>query len=228
MAAGDDLFKDLFSYPQNAESDKDSNHLLVPKNHMRMKIVPMDGPSGMVNYELLLNPTSISESKASNWAKHYVPGYDSPLLQWINGGERIISFTALVTKDLAENPTYSVDGSNKSVITVALNPDSGVINAYSDLPKSDANILNGLTDAYNNNAVSGVDQSLANAVLTATQRNLTKAGITDTGLKKPNIPNKNTRLFLSVAAQLDFYRSLLLPRKLVKGRKSTTPPLFRL
>lgn len=64
---------------------------------------------------VLLNPTTISEQKSSNWMKHYIPGQDNPLLQWINGTERIVSFQVRLTKDLAENATITATSANSRI-----------------------------------------------------------------------------------------------------------------
>jgi hypothetical protein len=58
---------------------------------------------------VLLNPNSISEQKSSNWVKHYIPGRESPALQWINGTERIVSFQVRINKDLAQNATVTAE-----------------------------------------------------------------------------------------------------------------------
>ena len=49
----------------------------------------------------LLNPTSFQENKDSNWAAQTVPGNSDPVLQWISGGARTVTFEALVTNDIA-------------------------------------------------------------------------------------------------------------------------------
>jgi len=45
-------------------------------------------------------PASISDTKAVNYSQKAVPGGSLPLYQWINGGERIISFTAMFSSDI--------------------------------------------------------------------------------------------------------------------------------
>jgi hypothetical protein len=45
-------------------------------------------------------PESISDTKAVNYAQKEIPGGSLPLYQWVNGGERIISFTAVFTTDV--------------------------------------------------------------------------------------------------------------------------------
>lgn len=59
------------------------------------------GSDGTVEFfsDFLLNPESIEDNKTSNWHAHSIPGQESPVYQWVNGGPRVVSFEALVTKD---------------------------------------------------------------------------------------------------------------------------------
>jgi hypothetical protein len=45
-------------------------------------------------------PESINDTKAVNYAQKAVPGGSLPLYQWINGGERQITFTAMFSSDI--------------------------------------------------------------------------------------------------------------------------------
>jgi hypothetical protein len=45
-------------------------------------------------------PESISDGKSVNWSTKDIPGGSLPLYQWINSGERPISFTATFTTDI--------------------------------------------------------------------------------------------------------------------------------
>jgi len=45
-------------------------------------------------------PESITDSRAINYQQKEIPGGSLPLYQWINGGERLISFTAVFTTDV--------------------------------------------------------------------------------------------------------------------------------
>lgn len=49
----------------------------------------------------LLNPSTYDETKTVNWAQQNVPGQSDPILQWISGGARTVTFDALVTADTA-------------------------------------------------------------------------------------------------------------------------------
>ena len=45
-------------------------------------------------------PDTISDSKAINYSQKEIPGGSLPLYQWMNGGERLITFTAMFTTDV--------------------------------------------------------------------------------------------------------------------------------
>lgn len=48
-------------------------------------------------------PETINDNKQTNYENKVIPGLSHPLYQWSNGGERIISFTAIFSRD--ESPT---------------------------------------------------------------------------------------------------------------------------
>lgn len=231
MASPLDPLKGLFSYPADARSDKDTRGLLAPSSRQlaKMRIKPVDGPNASLDtYELLLNPNSISESKSSNWVKHYVPGYDSPMLQWINGTERVISFTALVTKDLATTQTITRDTDVSQVLSFSLNSGSNTVDAYNAYPESEAKILKKMLDAASNTRLKN---TLNTNLFTATPGSpeQTAAAFKHAELydKIPPDTNMVKQLFpISIANNLDFYRSLLLPR-ISKAKSSVVnaPPL---
>jgi hypothetical protein len=50
----------------------------------------------------MLNPTSWQESKSTNWTEQSVPGQSDPVLQWVSGGARTVTFEALVTADTSD------------------------------------------------------------------------------------------------------------------------------
>jgi hypothetical protein len=45
-------------------------------------------------------PETISDNKNAEWSKKSVPGGSHPILQFINGGERTISFSAVFTQEI--------------------------------------------------------------------------------------------------------------------------------
>jgi hypothetical protein len=227
----------LFSYPQ-PQSQANSGHLLPPSVNLKpnskavrglakMRIVPLDGPTGndisIDTYTLLLNPNSVSESRSSNWVKHYVPGYDSPLLQWINGTERVISFTALVTKDLANTGTLTTDQPSLANKVFSLNTNTAVTEAYQNVPATQASLLaktsNLTATAGTNFQVLGVSQEQLRNV--SNQAIKSVASVTDT-------KNSTKTIFpLSISNNLAFYRSLLMPRE-SGSNIADAPPLVKL
>lgn len=68
-------------------------------------ILPVD-PDGRIRFKepgvFLLNPSTITENKSSNWVQQNVPGQSDPVLQWVSSGPRTISFQALVTADTSD------------------------------------------------------------------------------------------------------------------------------
>jgi hypothetical protein len=45
-------------------------------------------------------PESVSDTKATNWANKAIPGGNLPLYSWINGAERVISFSTIFATDV--------------------------------------------------------------------------------------------------------------------------------
>ena len=54
----------------------------------------------------LLNPSTWTDSKSTNWSEQAIPGQSDPVLQWVSGGARKVSFQALVSADTS----YFVSG----------------------------------------------------------------------------------------------------------------------
>lgn len=67
-------------------------------------------------------PESISDTKATNYQQKEIPGGSLPLYQWINGGERLITFTAIFTTDVdllssqASDPNGFLEGGGNKVV----------------------------------------------------------------------------------------------------------------
>jgi hypothetical protein len=55
-------------------------------------------------------PDEISDSKPTNYQQKEVPGGSLPIYQWVNGGERLINFTATFTSDV----DYLAHGESKA------------------------------------------------------------------------------------------------------------------
>ena len=89
-----DINKDLFKL-QDVEGSEVRN--LAPPNQLKMAIIPTHEPSNPLLTTLLLNPESLTETKAANWVQQNIPGQSDPLLQWISGSARTVTFTAKVT-----------------------------------------------------------------------------------------------------------------------------------
>ena len=166
-------------------------------NVIKVVIKPVGEPFNREN-QLLLNPSSISEAKAANWIKHYVPGQSDPLMQWINGTERTISFSAYVTKDIATNPTLT-QAQNAAEWSLVVRPELEQQGQIAQGFNSSAPILSQLANNAQQDRLVGSFQ-----------------------------PEQNASYWSrSIQPQLDFYRSLILPRE-AKGRFVKTPPLVEL
>ena len=165
---------------------------LSPAEPVKMAIIPVAEPYNSIN-TLLLNTNSITESKSANWVKHYVPGQSDPLLQWISGTEKTLTFTAMVTKDLATNPTVT-EAKNADVWSLVVNPE--------------------LYERYAN--ADDVPGSVLKSIV-----NLDTGAVTITPVSKPYWSR-------SIQRELDFYRSLVVPREGTSASLSKTPPLVYL
>lgn len=74
--------------------------------YARLLKVNADGSVDIKNEQakFLLNPSAIKESKTTNWTQHNIPGQSDPVMQWVSGGPRTITFEALVTQDTSYHP----------------------------------------------------------------------------------------------------------------------------
>jgi hypothetical protein len=80
----------------NPGNNKDGSKLSVAA------IFPVDIDGNIIFNSLglfLLNPTTWEESKGSNWNPNIIPGQSDPILQWVGGSSRTVTFEALVTND---------------------------------------------------------------------------------------------------------------------------------
>lgn len=171
---------------------------MSPPNVLKMAIIPVNEPYNP-NNTLILNTNSISESKSANWVKHYVPGQSDPLMQWISGTEKTISFSALVTKDVAQNPTV-YENNDGSIWNLVIKPE--LYERYANADDVPASILES-----------------TNAINDVPGRTFEISKVT-----KPSRPYW-TR---SIQPQLDFYRSLVIPRQGTSAAFTKTPPLVYL
>jgi hypothetical protein len=60
-------------------------------------------------------PESIEDSKAPNWQNRDIPGAPLPLYQWVSGGERMFSFTAVFSRDMNGEIGHDVEESKFDV-----------------------------------------------------------------------------------------------------------------
>lgn len=168
---------------------------------LKMAIIPIGEPSRPDLHTLILNPESLTETKSANWVKQYIPGQSDPLLQWISGTERTITFIAKITLDIAENFTVN-SGRDQEEWSLQIEPElveqSQITDTYN------AKVLGRLSS---NQEITGEDSPLIwdDAQVEATYR-----------WKQ------------SIQPQLDYYRSLLVPRKSSIRGQSKTPPLVKL
>lgn len=171
---------------------------LAPPNQLKMAIIPTHEPSNPILTTLLLNPESITETKAANWIQHNIPGQSDPLMQWINGSARTVTFTAKVTLDLAENFT----------VEMGRDPDVWVLEIEPELSQ-----ISDITDGYNSAILSKL-YNVSARLESSEQDNLSNRSY--------------TRWEQSIQPQLDFYRGLLIPRTGSLSNQVRTPPLVRL
>jgi hypothetical protein len=76
----------------------------------RVYLIPLDGHHGdtaMTQFRKSFQyfPSTISDSKATNYQTKVIPGLSHPLYQWTSGGARIISFQAVFSRDRTYNST---------------------------------------------------------------------------------------------------------------------------
>lgn len=174
---------------------------LTPANQLRMGIIPTHEPSNPILTTLLLNPESVTETKAANWVQQNIPGQSDPLLQWISGSARTVTFTAKVTLDLVENATVQSQGGTNDIWSLEIEPELSRIRE--------------ITDGYNA-AILGQLYNVSNRV--SQQELQANQGRADEAFRWQQ----------SIQPQLDFYRGLLVPRTGSRRNQLRTPPLVRL
>lgn len=171
---------------------------LAPPKQLRMGIIPTHEPSNPILTTLLLNPESITETKAANWIQQNIPGQSDPLMQWVSGSARTITFTAKVTLDMIEN--FTVDSvSDADIWSLEIEPELSRIQE--------------ITEGYN----SAILSQLYNVSLRQQDSAAENVG-----------QDSSIRWEQSIQPQLDFYRGLLVPRTGSRANQLRTPPLVRL
>jgi len=175
---------------------------LAPPRQLKMAIIPTHEPSNPLLTTLLLNPESLTETKAANWIQHNIPGQSDPLLQWISGSSRTVTFTAKVTLDLVENFTVSKQG-DSNIWSLEIEPELSHIRD--------------VTESYN--------AAVLDKLYNVSARLF--GGIPDENPAAQE-NQSSTRWAQSIQPQLDFYRGLLIPRTGSRRNQLRTPPLVRL
>jgi hypothetical protein len=99
-------------------------------------------------------PDSVSDTKAVNYATKEVPGGSLPLYQYINSGERVVSFTAVFTSDI----DFFAD-QGEGVLEPAL------FNPTSDAWDSESKKVNGLIKRAEASGVGGRNVFIPAAIL---------------------------------------------------------------
>jgi len=72
-------------------------------------VVPGGGAPSDTRRKFQYYPDSITDTKQVNYSTKEVPGGSLPLYQWVNSGERTISFTAVFTTDVDHYAFRSLD-----------------------------------------------------------------------------------------------------------------------
>ena len=194
--------KDIFKL--NSVDGQEIRNLAPPKQ-LKMAIIPTNEPSNPILTTLLLNPESVTETKAANWIQHNIPGQSDPLLQWISGSSRTVTFMAKVTLDLVENFTVNQKG-DSDIWSLEIEPELSNIEE--------------ITDGYNSAILSqlyNVSLRQESPFIPSPQDQIENDFLTD-----------HTRWKQSIQPQLDFYRGLLVPRTGSRRNQVRTPPLVRL
>lgn len=91
----------------------------------RVHIIPL-APDGSVDTDigdkgLPFWPETIADTKGAEWASKPIPGGSHPLYQWIQGTERVISFTIILSRDSQDvDPTQERDDVHNVDVAAAI------------------------------------------------------------------------------------------------------------
>lgn len=198
MTKGLPRLEDIFRNPNQSDSPS-TRQLTTPDNLVKVEILALDRVYNPQTTSVLLNPETISEQKSANWARQNIPGQSDPLLQWISGSERVVSFSLKLSLDTAHNPTVSgPDGANDlTIASVTVGDEVGGFEfAGTSIPVYEGAIL----------------------------ASISNEPIFESALQQ----SKPFSWSLSIQNYLDYYRSLLVPRKSSRRNKLKAPPLVQL
>lgn len=204
MSRGLPNFRDTLTRP-SGNRGSETRDLSPPNNLKKIKIESLDIPFRSEVTELLLNPSSISETKSANWVQQQTPGQSDPIMQWMNGSERVVTFTALVTKDQANNPTLTQNTITERVSIIEADDATAGLEVVDPVNSTEARILGGLSQQELRFGIPG--QILS---------------------QESQVTNTTTTWLTSIQTNLDYYRSLLAPRKSNRRFQVKAPPLIRL
>lgn len=200
MPKGLPKFEQIFDLDQNDSIEPKTRQLNKPKSLNKVRIEAVDEAFNEGLAEVSLNPNTINEQKSANWAKKYIPGQSDPLLQWINGTERVVSFDVYVTRDKEENETIrSGESESFTIVTNDFSSFGGGLDvASSVVPSTEGTLLESLNPFFNE-------------------------------FNSPDTDQQNKDYWsISIQSYLDYYRSLLVPRTSSRRNQVKTPPLIKL
>lgn len=148
MPKGLPTFEQIFDTTQGESIEPSTRQLTKPRQLNKVSIEAIDQVFSNEVSEVSLNPNTINEQKSANWVKKYIPGQSDPLLQWINGTERVVSFDVYVTKDKEENETVkSSEAESVSVVTNDFSSFTGGLDIVSsNIPSTEGSILSSFTE----------------------------------------------------------------------------------
>ena len=226
--AFNDTFKNFTDVTGNSKGGKTAD-LIIPKNLKKFKIIAVDEVTNSTVQELLINPNTITDQKSSNWAKYYVPGQTDPLLQWISGSERVVSFSIKVTKDTPSNRTITTANRNSDSYTLHL--EEGVsgsleLDNRGGIPAFEGDILRGLQEVSSQTSPGITLDSVGNNIANAFSNPFGSTAASTTQIDEAGDFVKYYPL--SIQKYLDYYRSLVIPRKSALSGKAKSPTLIKL
>lgn len=96
----------------------------LDRKYARIWLCPVDEngqPKDLFGMAFQHWPDQIQDSEGTNYSSKVIPGGNRPLYQWVSGGERQISFTAVFTRDQMEAFAASEAGRHNVDIISAVN-----------------------------------------------------------------------------------------------------------
>lgn len=226
----------------------DTRNFEPPKNLVKVQIIAEDMSIRNDVTEVLLNPNTITETKAANWVKHNVPGQNDPIMQYISGSERVVRFTLKLSKDTAENKTL-VGADSFTYTTKEMPKETAWQDVYSHkYPRSEAKILEliksgvkdsltavrkeeleleGRNNVWDKVVKNDLIKNTPAAQAAQTLEQLDKQEI-DKLIKKEGEDYPKSFWPLSIEKYLEYYRNLVVPRISDIQNQNKTPPLIQL